>query len=124
MPDVCFFFSSRRRHTRSLCDWSSDVCFFFPSRRRHTRSLCDWSSDVCSSDLPAARCRLLQEPRVEGHGKQLAELIASGFLLQVRENHFHIPAELPEDLTTCSARRRRRLRIGDDGDAAELTMAL
>src|SRR5436190_11979258 len=26
--------------------------FFFSSRRRHTRSLCDWSSDVCSSDLP------------------------------------------------------------------------
>src|SRR5947207_3726002 len=25
--------------------------FFFCSRRRHTRSLCDWSSDVCSSDL-------------------------------------------------------------------------
>ena len=24
---------------------------FFTSRRRHTRSLCDWSSDVCSSDL-------------------------------------------------------------------------
>src|SRR5438132_5943924 len=28
-----------------------DVYFFFSSRRRHTRSLCDWSSDVCSSDL-------------------------------------------------------------------------
>src|SRR5260221_7844793 len=27
------------------------MCFFFSSRRRHTRSLCDWSSDVCSSDL-------------------------------------------------------------------------
>src|SRR5438132_7994535 len=26
-------------------------CFFFSSRRRHTISLCDWSSDVCSSDL-------------------------------------------------------------------------
>src|SRR5438034_1658419 len=25
--------------------------FFFSSRRRHTSSLCDWSSDVCSSDL-------------------------------------------------------------------------
>src|SRR5437588_9251264 len=25
--------------------------FFFSSRGRHTRSLCDWSSDVCSSDL-------------------------------------------------------------------------
>src|SRR5260221_345539 len=24
--------------------------YFFSSRRRHTRSLCDWSSDVCSSD--------------------------------------------------------------------------
>src|SRR5204862_3096553 len=28
--------------------------FFFSSRRRHTRSLRDWSSDVCSSDLEAA----------------------------------------------------------------------
>src|SRR5438034_8734560 len=27
------------------------VRIFFSSRRRHTRSLCDWSSDVCSSDL-------------------------------------------------------------------------
>src|SRR6202041_4195505 len=24
--------------------------FFFSSRRRHTRLTCDWSSDVCSSD--------------------------------------------------------------------------
>src|SRR2546430_8041169 len=31
--------------------------FFFSSRRRHTRFDCDWSSDVCSSDLePSARC--------------------------------------------------------------------
>src|SRR5438270_4919970 len=30
-----------------------EVCgiFFFSSRRRHTRFDCDWSSDVCSSDL-------------------------------------------------------------------------
>src|SRR5882762_2879405 len=27
------------------------VFFFFSSRRRHTRFKCDWSSDVCSSDL-------------------------------------------------------------------------
>src|SRR3712207_6951675 len=26
-------------------------CFFFSSRRRHTRYWRDWSSDVCSSDL-------------------------------------------------------------------------
>src|SRR5262245_59767387 len=29
------------------------ICFFFSSRRRHTRCLSDWSSDVCSSDLNA-----------------------------------------------------------------------
>src|SRR5207249_8418932 len=27
------------------------LTFFFSSRRRHTRSKRDWSSDVCSSDL-------------------------------------------------------------------------
>src|SRR5689334_24846888 len=30
----------------------TNVFFFFSSRRRHTRWNCDWSSDVCSSDLP------------------------------------------------------------------------
>src|SRR5690349_17405552 len=30
-------------------------CFFFSSRRRHTSSLRDWSSDVCSSDLAIFR---------------------------------------------------------------------
>src|SRR2546430_2320186 len=29
-------------------------CVFFSSRRRHTRFDCDWSSDVCSSDLLGA----------------------------------------------------------------------
>src|SRR5438094_9223045 len=32
--------------------------FFFSSRRRHTRSYGDWSSDVCSSDL--TRRKILQ----------------------------------------------------------------
>src|SRR5206468_6007355 len=34
---------------------TSIVIFFFSSRRRHTRSDRDWSSDVCSSDLSRAR---------------------------------------------------------------------
>src|SRR5699024_11321595 len=41
-----------------LCLWCICVCrlcfFFFSSRRRHTRSKRDWSSDVCSSDLGRA----------------------------------------------------------------------
>src|SRR5256886_12223701 len=34
--------------------------FFFSSRRRHTRFDCDWSSDVCSSDLmqPPRKARI------------------------------------------------------------------
>src|SRR2546430_13695597 len=38
-------------------DWWGSVFFFFSSRRRHTRFDCDWSSDVCSSDLIPATAR-------------------------------------------------------------------
>src|SRR6201996_4835401 len=41
--------------------------FFFSSRRRHTRFDCDWSSDVCSSDLIRAALWTLR-------GKRLAAL--------------------------------------------------
>src|SRR2546426_9408670 len=33
------------------------LCFFFSSRRRHTRLQGDWSSDVCSSDLFSSPAR-------------------------------------------------------------------
>src|SRR2546430_12351693 len=43
--------------------WTSGVWilifFFFSSRRRHTRFDCDWSSDVCSSDLGQRRPHVL-----------------------------------------------------------------
>src|SRR5690242_3683066 len=35
------------------------AAFFFSSRRRHTRLTCDWSSDVCSSDLRLAEAILI-----------------------------------------------------------------
>src|SRR2546430_3781403 len=41
--------------------------FFFSSRRRHTRFDCDWSSDVCSSDLSAAFVQLMN-PRAAALG--------------------------------------------------------
>src|SRR5260221_2018168 len=43
------------------------LSFFFSSRRRHTRSLCDWSSDVCSSDLDVEATigpRVFHDPEV------------------------------------------------------------
>src|SRR5260370_38097707 len=39
------------------------MTFFFSSRRRHTRFKCDWSSDVCSSELVAG-------DRAQGHQGQ------------------------------------------------------
>src|SRR5256885_783784 len=47
------------------------VCFFFSSRRRHTRLQGDWSSDVCSSDLYVGALRS------EGLGGILAEALAA-----------------------------------------------
>src|SRR2546430_11462485 len=41
-------FTARRS---SIAAYASAVPFCFSSRRRHTRFDCDWSSDVCSSDL-------------------------------------------------------------------------
>src|SRR5689334_23410236 len=38
-------------HWNALGSLHAAECFFFSSRRRHTRWNCDWSSDVCSSDL-------------------------------------------------------------------------
>src|SRR5699024_11467317 len=38
-------------NTRSVNGMFILYIFFFSSRRRHTRSKRDWSSDVCSSDL-------------------------------------------------------------------------
>src|SRR5207249_7455704 len=35
--------------------------FFFSSRRRHTRSKRDWSSDVCSSDLIEVKMSISQK---------------------------------------------------------------
>src|SRR5206468_8291042 len=50
------------------------VFFFFSSRRRHTRSDRDWSSDVCSSDLRRGATslrwlRALLDHGVEVHGQ-------------------------------------------------------
>src|SRR5207237_7629317 len=41
--------------------------FFFSSRRRHTRFKCDWSSDVCSSDL---RLQIDKLSRLKSERKQ------------------------------------------------------
>src|SRR2546430_7564193 len=67
----------------SLC--STVSFFFFSSRRRHTRFDCDWSSDVCSSDLPvvhAHECLSIHRHRVGegGHIPRGASVHQGGHL--------------------------------------------
>src|SRR5260221_7263733 len=66
------FFSSRRRHTRSLCDWSSDVCSSDHELQSHSDLVCrlllDWSSrsEEHTSELQSHSdlvCRLLLEKK-------------------------------------------------------------
>src|SRR2546430_5714931 len=51
---ICLGNNSHDGHTPhcmfSYIQILEDILFFFSSRRRHTRFDCDWSSDVCSSD--------------------------------------------------------------------------
>src|SRR5258705_368945 len=47
-----------------------DRFFFFSSRRRHTRCLSDWSSDVCSSDLPQGHMQMMVRMADYGLGPQ------------------------------------------------------
>src|SRR5262245_64850294 len=75
---VLFFFSSRRRHTRCLSDWSSDVCssdLLLGLDRIVARALAD-DAQVADADLDPARglrVRLhLAGERDRGFGRELA----------------------------------------------------
>src|SRR6266480_4294303 len=63
---MCFFFIYRK--------WVNKVFFFFSSRRRHTRLTCDWSSDVCSSDLEPKKAKKQKRgSRRQGSGQKRAK---------------------------------------------------
>src|SRR5699024_11695095 len=71
------------RHGVNLLQTVVEDLFFFSSRRRHTRSKRDWSSDVCSSDLdiPMQRqaCREFAAARGWKIIKEFYEKGISGF---------------------------------------------
>src|SRR5260370_10942179 len=62
-----------------------DFVFFFSSRRRHTRFKCDWSSDVCSSDLMGSWSVV---------EKKAALLMALAILLWLTDFIHHISASV------------------------------
>src|SRR5262249_56362596 len=64
-------------HSRKMIQY---VLFFFSSRRRHTRLVSDWSSDVCSSDLAFTKTPQLDWR--EGRRRRAWELKAAGWKQQ------------------------------------------
>src|SRR2546430_5144162 len=54
--------------------------FFFSSRRRHTRFDCDWSSDVCSSDLVIHAAMKIDAEDARQLGLNPEKLITSAFV--------------------------------------------
>src|SRR5206468_8196369 len=71
--------SGRRfRESVSVTIAAEALVFFFSSRRRHTRSDRDWSSDVCSSDLLRLHCygaRNAADSRHRGGGSSLSRAL-------------------------------------------------
>src|SRR2546430_6267803 len=65
--------------------------FFFSSRRRHTRFDCDWSSDVCSSDLAEflARWRSIPAQITVPGGERLGDVAERAWnaLTQIVRRH-------------------------------------
>src|SRR5207248_4136667 len=64
--------------------------FFFSSRRRHTRSYGDWSSDVCSSDLPLPILMSrtpygIGQSDSDGINRRYNELVKDGYIFVLQD---------------------------------------
>src|SRR5438132_8935455 len=107
-----------------ICPFKWVRLFFFSSRRRHTRSLCDWSSDVCSSDLVDKRAvRAAQvsqhEARVVAHDPGMAGghvEVAFGIAADVGQRvSAEADVRLAEGLHLPDARAGEELELGAHG---------
>src|SRR5207249_627740 len=87
------------------------VFFFFSSRRRHTRSKRDWSSDVCSSDLAgdgAARQQVAGREGRERPRSQLAGIVATPAVTRSAECDAAAEEPARADGRECQLGRDRR----------------
>src|SRR5207249_5815714 len=90
--------------------------FFFSSRRRHTRSKRDWSSDVCSSDL------LCKSRRAAG--RELGRIRPTRAYYQARKSNaqsqvlpwilHQLESELPSNSLIMSDKRSEERRVGKE----------
>src|SRR2546430_5597036 len=97
-------------HTTLHCNEHDVSLFFFSSRRRHTRFDCDWSSDVCSSDL--LRNTLLDD-------RDLAQLVKrSGFRLRMIDGRDLVHVYMYRGLRDIWLGWRKNVFLGSRGGIA------
>src|SRR2546430_2055545 len=68
------------------------IFFFFSSRRRHTRFDCDWSSDVCSSDLYYHNRESTDDAQVDGHITPMASKVYGRVAEVLVDDNQHVKA--------------------------------
>src|SRR2546430_12857560 len=84
--------------------------FFFSSRRRHTRFDCDWSSDVCSSDLDGLG--LGDNSKAALVTRSLAELVRLGVAMGGTAPAFYGLSGAGDLIVTCYSERSRNHTVG------------
>src|SRR5699024_11294421 len=90
------------------CRSISVLLFFFSSRRRHTRSKRDWSSDVCSSDLPFITEEIYQA-LPHAAGEDAAFIMRSDW--PVYNEQMAFPAEEAAKIGRASCRERGGMTV-------------
>src|SRR5215467_16402008 len=93
---------------------SASICFFFSSRRLHTRLQGDWSSDVCSSDLTRRVGGRLHHRATLGHGGK--ELGGACHVESLARLHVHRGAAKSEEVRL-GGRIVARRQLGDEEGA-------
>src|SRR5437762_13406629 len=88
------------------------MLFFFSSRRRHTRYIGDWSSDVCSSDLYNGRLRQSAGSIVvNNNGVRSSPCTAE---IAATQRAWAFATSTPRNRVASSGRRSEERRVGKE----------
>src|SRR5438034_6050400 len=88
--------------------------FFFSSRRRHTRSLCDWSSDVCSSDLDEEGSGRVGRGRTAVKKKSSSKAVKRQPTIKSRANKTSSSSSSSSSSPSSSSSRSEERRVGKE----------